>query len=917
MAKILLDSAGLQHYDAKIKGYMEGRLQAVLDALAGALRLRGVLKPEPNDAGVIEVVMDTVSQNPSVGDTYFFKLAATSDGKEQNAVVYYHDESGAELFDEVQNGDAIICTAERDITVTPNIPASWAILNSNWAFTAGEDGQTIEFTRDKINAIDLGVLNGVPLKFNIPTAQSAAYQLEESLIERNFVHISDVKTEENNGGTITTSINTESPTDTLIPTEKAVSEYVKKYTGGGAITNLEVEESMEGDTAIAIKITGGVNDGAWLTIPSATENLPGVMTGADKWDLSQRKEQIIGLSNSTIPIIQGKIKAWLETPNRCCGHYFRSTLNDDFIKKWNEGDTETIIPAGRQYVFELIATCPTRKYASLRVATYQHDSKILYTVSILDGVWGSLEKVAYTSDSVSAKSSDQGVEVELSGTLASPTVKVNVTSSGITSDNNSVAIASDVFKYAAKNEVFKGAKAETSSSVAEAGKVGLVPAPASGATTKYLRSDGNWSDVNNSVLWDGRRYQYVSDEKSSEYVKVMTIFVYKEYQDGVISFSVGGRGDTVRSNVSLTLTSSPNIDTTVIQSFVYYGEEKRCVDFSVYDFGVTTVSGMRGRILEIWYHKRTNRFDISAISNVYHTSPYVTITVDMLNQSAAPELTPVKCTLATVSLKAKYDADGKEINKTYVKKADTIKTTYDTDKGVKVELSGTFDAPKIDVTTTFGNVAISNSSNAVSGETIAKSVPLLVGGKGSIIVEGNDLNTAEFCISGSYTCQIDSTASRILNTPTEIAFTMTVYSPIHEKSITGPYAYKVRKIMNYRGEEWVQRASTDKSGNLSFSSWYRILKEDTTFTQATTSTANGTQVVVAGTGGAVPAPQTLADNDKFLRGNGTWSAIPTSSVGSGITLPATGNAVHEALTGTTYINTIGTDFIDNLFTAKG
>lgn len=281
MAKILLDSAGLQHYDAKIKGYMEGRLQAVLDALAGALRLRGVLKPEPNEEGVIEVVMDTVSQNPSVGDTYFFKLAATSDGKEQNAVVYYHDESGAELFDEVQNGDAIICTAERDITVTPNIPASWAILNSNWAFTAGEDGQTIEFTRDKINAIDLGTLNGVPLKFNIPTAQSAAYQLEESLIERNFVHIDDVKSEENTGGTITTSIDTESPTDTLIPTEKAVSEYVKKHTGEGAITKIDLVERMVGDTSIGIEITGGANEGQ-LDIPAATKNLPGVMTGADK-----------------------------------------------------------------------------------------------------------------------------------------------------------------------------------------------------------------------------------------------------------------------------------------------------------------------------------------------------------------------------------------------------------------------------------------------------------------------------------------------------------------------------------------------------------------------------------------------------------------------------------------------------------
>lgn len=399
MAKILLDSAGLQHYDAKIKGYMEGRLQAVLDALAGALRLRGVLKPDPNDEGVIEVVMDTVSQNPSVGDTYFFKLAATSEGKEQNAVVYYHDESGAELFDEVQNGDAIICTAERDITVTPNIPASWAILNSNWAFTAGEDGQTIEFTRDKINAIDLGTLNGVPLKFNIPTAQSAAYQLEESLIERNFVHISDVKSEENTGGTITTSIDTQSPTDTLIPTEKAVSEYVKKYTGEGAITKLDLVERVDGDTAIGIEITGGANAGQ-LDIPAATENLPGVMTGRDKWNLYQQTAPSLNLGNSTIPQIQGKIQQWLTTQNRRIGHRFIAGLDDAFVTMWNKGDTETIISYGRYYMFELIAKHDTLNCASWSVSTYSADSKILYTVSLFNNSWGLFEKVAYTSDTV-------------------------------------------------------------------------------------------------------------------------------------------------------------------------------------------------------------------------------------------------------------------------------------------------------------------------------------------------------------------------------------------------------------------------------------------------------------------------------------------------------------------------------------
>jgi hypothetical protein len=634
MAKILLDSAGLQHYDAKIKGYMEGRLQAVLDALAGALRLRGVLKPEPDDAGVIEVVMDTVSQNPSVGDTYFFKLAATSDGKEQNAVVYYHDESGAELFDEVQNGDAIICTAERDITVTPNIPASWAILNSNWAFTAGEDGQTIEFTRDKINAIDLGTLNGVPLKFNIPTAQSAAYQLEESLIELNFVHISDVKSEENSGGTITTSINTESPTDTLIPTEKAVSEYVKKHSGEGAVTDVNVAERGDGETAIAIEVTRN-NETYWTTIPAATEHLPGVMTGEDKSRLNilrNNKKLLTTDGQKTFADLKEALDLWISEIGSVVGAW--CTYTGGFIKKdWDENN---IIPDGGTITITItsVANLATTQYIQLRISSYDNT---VYYVNRHNGEWKSAKRVVFGTDTLS---------------------------------------------------------------------------------------------------------------------------------------------------------------------------------------------------------------------------------------------------------------------------------TYDTDKGVKVELSGTFDNPKIDVTTTFGDVKISNSSNAVSGETIAKSVPLLSGADGTMIVQNSDLNSATYCEFGNYCAPEDSIAASIVNSPTKAAFSMSVHGPASTTPITKAYSYLVRKIFDRSGQEWYQTVYTYNNPSAPiYSSWRKILREDTTFTNVTSSSV--------GTGGAVPAPRTLADNDKFLRGNGTWSEIPTSSVGSGITLPATGNAVHEALTGTTYINTIGTDFIDNLFTAKG
>lgn len=130
---------------------------------------------------------------------------------------------------------------------------------------------------------------------------------------------------------------------------------------------------------------------------------------------------------------------------------------------------------------------------------------VTVTAAVMDSEGNPAEVVfAKNLASVSSKSSDQGVEVELGGTLASPTVKVNVTSSGITSDNNSVAIASDVYKYAAKNEVFKGAKAATSTSVAEAGKVGLVPAPQTlEDNVKFLKGNGTWSAIPTSSVGSG------------------------------------------------------------------------------------------------------------------------------------------------------------------------------------------------------------------------------------------------------------------------------------------------------------------------------------------------------------------------------------------------------------------------------
>lgn len=213
-----------------------------------------------------------------------------------------------------------------------------------------------------------------------------------------------------------------------------------------------------------------------------------------------------------------------------------------------------------------------------------------------------------------------------------------------------------------------------------------------------------------------------------------------------------------------------------------------------------------------------------------------------------------------------YEGDSTLSNK-YVLTTKGISTSA-SNKGVKVTLGGTVGSPTIGVTTTFGNANISNSSYAVSGETIAKSVPLLVAADGVIIPEKSDLNSSDFLNVGTYSCVTTTTAETLLNSPTREAFRMDVETHSVNTSMDGSWGYRIRRITTIYLSEYVQYVSTDQNANKTFSPWRKVLRDNTTFTGATSSSV--------GTGGAVPAPQTTSDNTKFLRGDGTW-ATPTDT----------------------------------------
>lgn len=97
---------------------------------------------------------------------------------------------------------------------------------------------------------------------------------------------------------------------------------------------------------------------------------------------------------------------------------------------------------------------------------------------------------------------------------------------------------------------------------------------------------------------------------------------------------------------------------------------------------------------------------------------------------------------------------------------------------------------------------------------------------GLSIPENADLNTVDYLSVGSYFCSQNAIASTFMNCPTKQAFLMQAYSPI-SKSIdneaTGAWVYRLRKLMSYQGDEYIQYISTSgNAGEFTYGEWKKI-----------------------------------------------------------------------------------------------
>ncbi len=146
-----------------------------------------------------------------------------------------------------------------------------------------------------------------------------------------------------------------------------------------------------------------------------------------------------------------------------------------------------------------------------------------------------------------------------------------------------------------------------------------------------------------------------------------------------------------------------------------------------------------------------------------------------------------------------------------------------------------------------GNITEANPKNLTAGGY----APLLLCRESDEIDASSDLNTEEFLYCGSYLCRDNAKAESLVNCPTKKAFLMYVCCPTSNLNVLGAWTYRVRKIINMMGEEFIQRAYC--GGTVGVYTWGNWVQVNTNIPQGVTATLtvagwSGTTQTVSVTG---------------------------------------------------------------------
>lgn len=89
-----------------------------------------------------------------------------------------------------------------------------------------------------------------------------------------------------------------------------------------------------------------------------------------------------------------------------------------------------------------------------------------------------------------------------------------------------------------------------------------------------------------------------------------------------------------------------------------------------------------------------------------------------------------------------------------------------------------------------------------------------------------DLNSIDYIKVGLYYCGSDATTQTLSNRPTDRAFMMEVYSPLSpatDNETTSQWVYRIRKLMTYTGDQYIQSVSSGNTvGEFTYGAWIKI-----------------------------------------------------------------------------------------------
>lgn len=114
---------------------------------------------------------------------------------------------------------------------------------------------------------------------------------------------------------------------------------------------------------------------------------------------------------------------------------------------------------------------------------------------------------------------------------------------------------------------------------------------------------------------------------------------------------------------------------------------------------------------------------------------------------------------------------------------------------------------------------------------------------GTPIGSNVNLNTTTYLRVGNYYCSSDAAVKTLTNCPTSSAFMMTVYSPLTttvDNETTSTWVYRVRKLMTYGGDEFIQMVNSGSTPTFTYGAWKKIAKTtDIPTNYVTTNTEQG------------------------------------------------------------------------------